>query len=179
MPMDCCHILLGRPWKYDRHVLHDGRLNQCTLWVNGKKQTLLPLFETPDEVNYTAVKICMVNGKQFEKEMKRNQVYFAIIPRKSSFVNGDQVQENSANRVPVSGDRVTNGGIDQVPEEIVELLNEYKDIIANDILDGLPPIRSISHCMDLIPGASLPNKASYRLTPVDNEELNRQVHELL
>ena len=33
--------------------------------------------------------------------------------------------------------------------------------------------------MDLIPRASFPNKASYRLTPIENEELNRQVHELL
>ena len=66
-----------------------------------------------------------------------------------------------------------------MPEEIVELLNKYKDIIANDIPDGLRPVRSIIHCMDLILGASLPNKAPYRLTPTNNEELNRQVHELL
>ena len=33
--------------------------------------------------------------------------------------------------------------------------------------------------MDLIPRASLPNKAPYRLTPTKNEELNRQVHKLL
>ena len=57
--------------------------------MNGKKQILLPLIESPDEVNGTAIKICIVNGKQFEKEVKRNQVYFAIIPRKPSFVNGD------------------------------------------------------------------------------------------
>ena len=63
-------------------------------------------------------------------------------------------------------------------EEIAELLNEYKDIITDDIPDGLPPVRSISHCMDPILGASLPNKAPYRLTPAKNEELNRQVHEL-
>lgn len=25
--MDACHLLLGRPWEYDRHVLHDGFLN--------------------------------------------------------------------------------------------------------------------------------------------------------
>ena len=66
-----------------------------------------------------------------------------------------------------------------MPEEIVELLNEYKDIIADYIPNGLPPLRSISHCMDLIPGASFPKKAPYRLTPTKNEELNRQVHELL
>ena len=87
--MDYCHIFLGKPWQYERYVVHDGRLNQYTLWVNGKKQTLLPLIEVLDEVNYTIVKICMVNGKQFEKEVKKNQVFFAIIPRKPSFVNED------------------------------------------------------------------------------------------
>ena len=43
-----------------------------------------------------------------------------------------------------------DGSIDRVPKEIAELLNEYKDIIADDIPNGLPPVRSISHCMDLI-----------------------------
>ena len=33
--------------------------------------------------------------------------------------------------------------------------------------------------MDLIPRESFPNKAPYRLKPTENEELNRQVHELL
>ena len=63
--------------------------------------------------------------------------------------------------------------------QITELLNDNKDIIVDDINDGLPPIRSISHCMDLIPGSSFPNKAPYRLTPTENGEFNRQVHELL
>lgn len=48
-----------------------------------------------------------------------------------------------------------------------------------ELLDGLPPIRSIRHCMDLIPDASLPNKAPYRMTPKENEEINKQVQELL
>ena len=51
--------------------------------------------------------------------------------------------------------------------EITKFLNEYKEIIADDIPNGLPPIRSMSHCMDLIPRASLPNKAPYRLTPTE------------
>jgi hypothetical protein len=25
IPMDVCHLLLGRPWKYDINVIHDGR----------------------------------------------------------------------------------------------------------------------------------------------------------
>ena len=86
--------------------------------------------------------------------------------------------KNSVNWVPVSGDWVTVGSIDRVLEEIVELLNEYKEIFADNNPDGLPLVRSTSHCMDLIPRASFPNKAPYRLKPTSNEELNIQVHEL-
>lgn len=59
------------------------------------------------------------------------------------------------------------------------MLAEYEDIILDNVPDGLPPVRSISHCMDLVPGGSLPKKATHRLTPTKNEELNRQVQELL
>jgi len=36
IPMDACHILLGRPWLFDRKVKHDGYLNTYTF-------TLAPL----------------------------------------------------------------------------------------------------------------------------------------
>ena len=63
--------------------------------------------------------------------------------------------------------------IDRVPVEIASFLNEYGDIFVEDIPDVLLPVRSISHCMDLITRDSFPNKALYRLTPIENEELNR------
>lgn len=147
--------------------------------MNGRKQILLPLIENPEEVNCTTMRICMVNGKQFEKEMKKKQICFAIIPRRPSCASSNRVSKNSVNRVPVSRNRVTEvngnrvtaetGSIDRVPVEVTNLLHEYKDIVAEDIPDGLPPMRSISHCKDLIPRASLPNKAPYRLTPTENE----------
>ena len=43
MPMDVCHILLGRPWQYDRKAMHDGRNNLYTFEKDGEKNTLLPL----------------------------------------------------------------------------------------------------------------------------------------
>jgi len=63
--------------------------------------------------------------------------------------------------------------------EIQKLLEEYVDIVVDDFPNDLPPIRSISHHMDLIPGASLPNKVAYRMTPAENEEIRKQVQELL
>ena len=67
------------------------KIEKYTLWVNGKKQILLPLIESPDEVSCTAIKFCMVNGKKFEKEVKKNQVYFSIILRGPSVGSNDQV----------------------------------------------------------------------------------------
>nr|XP_033512862.1 uncharacterized protein LOC104099604 [Nicotiana tomentosiformis] len=48
VPMQACHILLGRPWQYDRNVFHDGRKNRYSLELNGRKFTLAPL--SPSQV---------------------------------------------------------------------------------------------------------------------------------
>ena len=59
--------------------------------------------------------------------------------------------------------------------EIKNLLNDYLDIITDELPSALPPIRSINHNIDLIPSAILPNKEAYRVTPQENEEVGRQV----
>ena len=43
MFMDVCHIILGRPWKYDRKFVRDGRKNTYSLEKEGKRHTLSPL----------------------------------------------------------------------------------------------------------------------------------------
>jgi hypothetical protein len=59
------------------------------------------------------------------------------------------------------------------------LFDNFADIVVDELPNSLPPIRSINYHIDLIPGASLPNKAAYRLTPQENEEVKNQVQELL
>ena len=43
IPMDACHLLLGRPWQYDRHALYDGHENTYTFVKDGVKIKLVPL----------------------------------------------------------------------------------------------------------------------------------------
>jgi hypothetical protein len=74
---------------------------------------------------------------------------------------------------------LTSTRVDDLPEEIQQPLEEFADIVVDELPCSLPPIRSISHHIDLIPGASLPNKAVYRLTPQENEEVKRQVQDLM
>jgi len=49
IPMDVCHILLGRPWMYDRKVMHNGYLNTYSFTKYGKKITLNPM--SPSELH--------------------------------------------------------------------------------------------------------------------------------
>ena len=70
-------------------------------------------------------------------------------------------------------------GSSEIPLEVSGLLSEYGDVISNNVPKELPLVRQISHQIDLILGASFPNKATHRMTPTKTEELNRQVQELL
>jgi len=43
VPTSACHILLGQPWQFDRHVVHDGFKNTYSLVVDKKKIVLYHL----------------------------------------------------------------------------------------------------------------------------------------
>ena len=59
---------------------------------------------------------------------------------------------------------LTSTRVDDLPEEIQKLLEEFVDIVVDELPRSLPPIRSIIHHVDLVPRDSLPNKAAYLLT---------------
>ena len=45
IPMDICHMLLVRLWKFYRHVVHDGCANTYTLKKDGVEHKLKALKE--------------------------------------------------------------------------------------------------------------------------------------
>ena len=48
VPMEASHILLGRPWKFDKRANHDGYTNKISFMHQDKKIVLKPL--SPQEV---------------------------------------------------------------------------------------------------------------------------------
>jgi hypothetical protein len=72
IPMDVCHVLLGRPWQYDRNVIHDGRKNTYTLEKNGCKHMLLPI-EDKGVKEEASPSILLMSGKELLKEVKKEQ----------------------------------------------------------------------------------------------------------
>jgi hypothetical protein len=73
----------------------------------------------------------------------------------------------------------TNDLVGALPSDIVSLLQEFEDVLPEEVPHGLPPIRGIEHQIDFIPGASIPNRPAYRSNPEETKELKRQVGELL
>jgi hypothetical protein len=159
IPMDVLHLLLGRPWKYDRYLIHDGKMNMYTLEKNGRTHMLL-------QIKYKEVKpegrniVLLMSGKELLTEVKKKEDPQFFVVRKLRIV-------------------LTSTRLDDFPGEIQKLLEEFADIVVDELPRSLPPMRSVSHHIDLIPGASFPNKAAYRLTLQEHEEVKKQVQELL
>jgi hypothetical protein len=159
IPMDVCHIFLGRPWHFDRNVIHDGRKNTYTLEKNGRTHMLLPIEEN-NMKEEAITSILLMSGKELLKEVKKGQEMQFVVVRKPRFV-------------------LTSTLMDDLPEEIWELLDNFANIVVDELPNSFPTIISINHHINLILGASLPNKAAYKLTPRENEEVKNQVQELL
>ncbi|KAK1649082.1 hypothetical protein QYE76_066887 [Lolium multiflorum] len=67
---------------------------------------------------------------------------------------------------------------DSIDFDVVPMM-EFGDVFPEEVPAGLPPLRGIEHQIDLIPGASLPNRAPYRTNPEETKEIQKQVQALL
>ena len=55
------------------------------------------------------------------------------------------------------------------------LLDDFVDMVSDELPSELPPLRDIQHAIDLVSSSQLPNLPHYRMNPKEREELNRQV----
>nr|GEX91984.1 hypothetical protein [Tanacetum cinerariifolium] len=76
VPIDACHLLLGRPWEYDRDITHNGRTNTYSFLFVGVKITLVP------------IKLKKVVNKPTGKEVaKDSKIPKAMIPLLEEFTD--------------------------------------------------------------------------------------------
>ncbi|GKA63899.1 putative reverse transcriptase domain-containing protein [Tanacetum coccineum] len=152
IPMDAAHILLGRPWQFDRKTKHDGFQNTYSFKKDGVNITLVPFDSRQTQAEGSNL---FMKKTGFEGLMKTSPYVFTLVV----------VEENEI--------------ISEAPLQVQPLLREFADVIPDDIPPGLPAMRDIQHCIDFIPGSAIPNRPAYRMNPKEFAELQRQVTELL
>ncbi|XP_038719816.1 uncharacterized protein LOC120012462 [Tripterygium wilfordii] len=151
--MDACHLLLGRPWQFDRNVSQDGKQNTYSF-----------MFEK--------VRIVLYPGRG-------NKAKTSVDDGTSLLARYDFIGEVIETRLIFVVVGKENGVGSGIPPTVQELITELFDIFPDDLPWGLPPLRDQQHQIDLMLGASLPNRPYYRMSPKEHEELRRQVEELL
>ena len=162
IPIDACHILLGRPWLYDRKVIHDGCLHTYSFSKDGKKITLAPL-----------------SPSQIYKIKPSKQPHSDLLLTYSEPLLKASHHEFKAFREWILTSLEETASPYPSHPMAVGLLAKFSHVFPEEIPPGLPPKRSIQHHIDLIPGAILPNKPAYRLNSTETKEIQRQVKELI
>lgn len=152
LPMDACHLLLGRPWQYDRDANHRGKENTYNFSFEGRTITLLPSKEinetipssVPPASSKPAQSLLILPKAGFEDQVRKSELIFALVTTPAIF----------SSYMPV-------------PKAFEDLLKDFQDIFPENLPAELPPLRDIQHCIDLVPSAALSNESAgaRRVTP--------------
>ncbi|GMP81552.1 hypothetical protein CsSME_00036222 [Camellia sinensis var. sinensis] len=114
LPMDAFHLLIGRPWKFERYVQHDGRKNTYTFVKNGVKYVLNPLKDVPTTIQSTN-EVSLLSYKEFKQTYKEDGIAYALVA--------------VAN---------VQGEVLEVPDEVEKLFHRFKGLASDELPAGLP-----------------------------------------
>ncbi|RVW65387.1 hypothetical protein CK203_022204 [Vitis vinifera] len=153
IPMTICHMLLGRPWLYDRKVIYDGYANTYSFTFKGKEFVLDPLQILEFEARKKTVPVLTM--RQFSRVLHEGDMLLMVIKREVQQVDGN------------------------IPTEFTTMLEEFQDTMLCEVSNQLSQMREVQHDIDLIPGSTLPNLPHYRMSPAENEVLSRKIQQLL
>ncbi|XP_028796645.1 uncharacterized protein LOC114752079 [Neltuma alba] len=130
IPMDVSHILLGCPWLYDPDVTIQGRANNHIFKHEGKTILLRPAKPEPKAKGlgpmkgstFKPINLHLLTEKQFIEESREVDIILAVVSK------------------VISPPAPTP---DNLPKEVTQLLDEFKDVTPEELPPDLPPMRNI------------------------------------
>ncbi|PKI45870.1 hypothetical protein CRG98_033669 [Punica granatum] len=133
----------------DNWLRHNIFQSTCTVIGKNAKIVPVPCRET-DKPTSMGGEMKLLSLATFEEEVDESQLVYVLI--------GKEVAAEVS-----------------IPTVAAPVVAEFVDVFLKELLDGLPPSRDIQHRIDLEPGAALPNRPIYIMSPGEHEELRRQV----
>ncbi|MCO5563448.1 hypothetical protein L7F22_017090 [Adiantum nelumboides] len=150
-------VILGAPW-FD-HLAASIKFPERRIFFKFREKNM---YIDAQESGNT---IPLVHTHAFDKSIKSSiSVYMIFVKDSLSDVNKTQVNESGSKE----------------DLELSKFLNQFQDVFIDDILGELPPKQGDDdHAIELIPGSSPPNKPPYRVSQAQQEEIMKQVNELV
>ncbi|MCO5551476.1 hypothetical protein L7F22_004980 [Adiantum nelumboides] len=150
-------VILGAPW-FDRLAASIKFPERRISFKFREKNMYIDAQESGNTIP-------LVHTHAFDKSIKSSiSVYMIFVKDSLSDVNKTQVNESGSKE----------------DLELSKFLNQFQDVFIDDIPGELPPKRGDDdHAIELIPGSSPPNKPPYRVSQAQQEEIMRQVNELV
>ncbi|KAM6574977.1 uncharacterized protein LOC133039699 [Cannabis sativa] len=204
--MQVGHILLGRPWQFDRRVQHDRFTNKYSFMFRQQTVTLSPLSPKRDYEDQVRLKNLSdkKNLSEQKSEKKQSQKEKTIEAREREKKEKSSIDEKKIERkqnnlytkkseitrtwrtkqpmllfVYMDALLNTNQLDSSLPSVVVSVLQEFEDVFPKEVPHGVPPIRGIEHQIDFILGASIPNRPAYRTNLDETKVIQRQVEGLM
>ena len=189
VPMEVCHILLGRPWKFDKKTTHDDVTNEITFTHMEKKFILYPL--TPSQVVKdqlqmklkrekekikvkNKVKVLRDNDEAWDKSAHSHKVIQIEQKLEKNEVKKILLSEQPSGLLLCKGALTCSATLFEVsklPPKVKNLIKEFGDVF--------PEERPIGLQIDLVSRASLTNRLAYKPNLEKTKEIESQVQELL
>ncbi|CAL5388168.1 unnamed protein product [Camellia sinensis] len=122
--MDASHVLLGRPWQFDVDITFRGRNSTYVFNWGSHKIAMSPLkqHKVSPKVEAKSFLIITNSEAEFVADTKTSQELYAMVVK---------------TMVPVANENT----VTPIPQKIQPLLEEFQELIADELPDELLPMR--------------------------------------
>lgn len=146
------------------NVVNNNDVRTCAVGCTETSKNEKSLDYKIQNASTSAVEL--LSAKQMARELqKRNntdEFYIALI---QSSEQKSTLQLNNINS--------------ELVHESNKIIDEYRDVFPTDLPKRLPPHRIVDHTIDLVPNSTPPYKPSFRMSPLELQEVKKQIDELL
>jgi len=151
--LDICGIVLGIPYLYDKRSIFHCHENKYHLFKNGVDYIV--------RAHTKKLNLSLVNAGKMKRLVNDSKNFVLLMIKLKENVENEAFQ----------------GCYPNFKSDLYEFVNQYNEMFQEP--KGFPPKRVIQHEIQLQQDCPLPNIGMYRMSAMENDEIRKQIQELL